>query len=397
LPAQAMHITVPDMWRPAFLLLRLQFLTWRNIAAARLRSSWRDRFILLGIGPLSCAYVLGLAWQKLVQWTPVLNAHRPSAIGVAIVGVALGGMAAGYRTAAVGMRAADAVWLATLPWEARSRHRAIVIGLAPGFTLSLALILALVMSIGAVTGIVPACLGGVCAACVFACGFIASACIALRLGRARGTRAIVASPKGPPIRLFARADRGAPRWAGIWALGSGARHPVRDSALLLCTLGLLGIAGSLATGTSFPGALCGAVGGHLVFVRCLRTQPLRAAALRVQPLPFWRAAWAVARLPLLLSLLWAILPDAAAFAVAPRNPAPVGGATALLLGLDGLFAVISFWLVEAPQNARLVFHAIVLGTLVQNFARFGITEFPLLGGVMAFLWRRGANGFRGRH
>ena len=184
---------------------------------------------------------------------------------------------------------------------------------------------------------------------------------------------------------LARADQARPRWLGSWALEGRGHRLARIWFGLLASLGALGVAGSLETGSAAPGAMIGIAGGHLMFIAAMRARPLRADSLRLLPVSFPRAAWGMVRLPLLLSVGWFLLPEAAAFAAAPGDPVPVGSLAGLLL-LDGLAGLSSLWLADTPAGALLLHGAILLLGL-QYWARLGLSELVLLLGLVVLLWR----------
>lgn len=188
-----------------------------------------------------------------------------------------------------------------------------------------------------------------------------------------------------PSMPLARSDQARPRWLGNWALEGREHGLVRFWFGLLASFGTLGVAGSLETRTAAPAAMIGIAGGHLMFLAALRARPLRADALRLLPVSFPRAAWGVVRLPLLLSFGWFLLPEAAAVAAAPGDPAPAGGLIGLLL-LDALAGLSSLWLADAPA-AALLLHGTILLLGLQYWTKLGLSELVLLFCLAILLWQ----------
>ncbi len=364
------------------LLLRLRLLRWHAFLRGCLGSSHRSR---IGFGVsllLVCLTTLGSLWREQAWLVPLVDRQARAACALAVACLLLKGMVSGRRAAGSARRDIAAPWLAILPWPERQRNRALLLSCLPPLGLELAQALAAALLTGLLIrpAVIPLlCLAGpVLSGLGFACG-AAIAPVRLRVtGRPAGTTARSST-------LLARADQVRPRWLGNWAMGGRSRRLVRLWLGLLASIGLLGVTGSLGTGTAAPGVLTAIIGGHLVFLAALRATPLRADALRLLPVSFRRAAWGVLRLPLLLSLGWILLPEAAVLAAAPGDPAPMGGLCGVLL-LDGLAGLSALWLADAPA-AALLLHGTALLLGLQYWARLGLSEVALLVGLAGLLWR----------
>ena len=363
------------------LLLRLRLLRWRAFMRSCLGSSRRSR-IGFGLSLLVvCLATLASLWREQAWLVSFVDHRAGAACALAAAGLLLKGMASGRRAAGSAQRDSVAPWLAVLPWPDPRRKRALLLSCLPPLGLELAQALTAALLAGALirpAAIPTLCLAGPLLSGIgFACG-AASAPVRFRAtGRPAGTTA-------RPSRRLARADQVRPRWLGIWAMEGRGRRLVRLWLGLLASIGLLGVAGSLGTGTAAPGVLTAIIGGHLMFLAALRARPLRADALRLLPVSFRRAAWGVLRLPLLLSLGWILLPEAAAFAAAPDDSAPVGGLCGVLL-LDGLAGLSALWLADAPA-AALLLHGTTLLLGLQYWAWLGLSEMALLVCLAGVLW-----------
>jgi hypothetical protein len=368
--------------RPDRILLRLRLLRWQTFLRSCLGRSRGSRF---GFGSalfLVCLSAVGSLWRRQAELVSFVDHHATAACGLASIGTVSVSLVAGQQAARGGRRDLATTWLAILPWPDQQRKRALMVSCLPPFGLMLVCTSAAAVLAGALIrpAAIPALVMTELALVAF--GFVVGLSVP-QVSRA-SARAPATGASRPSMSLF-RADQARPRWLGSWAMDGRGQRLVRLWLGLIASLGVLGVAGSVETGTAAPAAMIGIVGGHIVFLIALRARPLRADALRLLPVSFLRAAWGVARLPLLLSFGWFVLPEAAAFAAAPGNPAPVGGAIGLLL-LDGLAGLSSLWLADAPA-AALLLHGTVLLLGVQYWARLGLSELFLLPGLCILLWR----------
>ncbi|MCQ8278586.1 hypothetical protein NFI95_08990 [Acetobacteraceae bacterium KSS8] len=370
------------MLKPDTLLLRLRLSRWRRFVGSCFGPSARTR---AGFGAallLVCLGGLGSLWRDRAGIASVITG-RPALMAVLASATALlAGFSAGRVTSGTARMDLASPWLATLPWSARDRRRAVALSCLPPYGVVVASILTAVVLEGGLVrwtdmertgplGLGLVSMGFVCG------GFSVPPAIAGR----RQSRRVVRRRSA----LLDGLDRTRPRWLGNWALGRLATIKARLFLILPAILCLLGIAGSIQTGTAWPAALTGAVGGHLIFLHILRCHPLRANALRVLPVPFGRAAWGVVRLPLALSLGWFAPLGLAAFAVAPGDPT-TAGCLISLVSLDGLMILISLWLADSPPAAMLL-HATALLMGAQYALRLGISEAALALVLAIVLWR----------
>ena len=370
------------MHRCEHLLLRLRMLRWRAFMRSCLGYSHRSRIGFSVSLLLVCLTTLGSVWRERTWLVPRIDHQAGAACILAAACLLSKGMVSGRRAAGSARRDMAAPWLTILPWPDRRRKRALLLSCLPPLGLELAQAFAAALLAGVLirpAAIPLLCLAG---AALSGSGFAGGAAIGPARVRAAGRPAGTAARPSTPL---ARADQGRPRWLGTWAMDGRSRRLVQLWLGLLASIGLLGGAGSLGTGTAAPGVLTAIIGGHLVFLAALRARPLRADALRLLPASFRRAAWGVLRLPLLLSLGWILLPEAAAFAAAPGDPAPVGGLCGVLL-LDALAGLSTLWLANAPA-AALLLHGVILLLGLQYWARLGLSEIAVLIGLAGLLWR----------
>ena len=370
------------MISPATLLLRLRLSRWRLFIGNCIGTSVRQR---LSFGPalaLVCLALAGNLWDDRSAIAFFVDQRTVLVRALASTAALLAGFWIGRSTTRTARQELAAPWLASLPWPEQDRHQALLLCCLPSYGLLVASMLSAVTLEGwlvrwtDMAETAPAGLVLVSMAFAFGC-FSVSPYVATY----RGSRTV----RFRHAILLPLLDRRRPRWLGNWALEGFGPGNIRICLLLLAILGGTGIAGSLQTGTAWPAALVGAVGGHLTFFYAVRCHPLRATALRVLPVPFARAAWGVLRLPLALSLGWFVLPGFTAFAVAPDDPTTAGCLIALL-SLDGLLIVSALWLADSPTAARLL-HFVVLLMAAQYAVRLGISEAFLLMVLVAVLWR----------
>ena len=364
------------------LLLRLRLLRWqiflRSCVGRSRRSQGRFGLALL----LVCLTTLGSLWRQRAGLVSFVDRHAIAACVVASILTLLTGMLAGWGAARGARRDLTATWLAVLPWSDRQRKRAMLVSCLPPFGLTLVSLSIVALPAGALIRPLAIPLLALAGSAAAGLGFVTGVAI-LPARRERISRLVQGGARHS--KHLALADQARPRWLGSWALEGRGHRLVRLWFVLLASLGALGIAGTLETGAAAPAAMIGIAGGHLMFLIALRARPLRADALRLLPVSFPRAAWGVVRLPLLLSLGWFLLPEAAAFAAAPGDPVPAGGLIGLLL-LDGLACLSWLWLADAPL-AALLLHGTVLALGLQYWARLGLSELALLLGLAVLLWR----------
>lgn len=364
------------------LLLRLQLLRWQIFLRGCIGRSRRSQggFVLAFF--LVCLTTLGNLWRQRVVLVSLVDHQVIAACTLAAVLALLTGLVSGQRAADRARRDLAATWLAILPWSDRQQKRALLLSCLPPLGLALLSASMVALLAGALVHPMAIPLLTLAGSVLTGLGFATGLAIPPSR-RERTSRPVEAAPRHS-VRL-AWADQTRPRWLGSWALEGRGHRLDRLWVCLLVSLGALGVAGSLETGTAAPGAVISIAGGHLMFLAAMRAKPLRAEALRLLPVSFPRAAWGVVRLPLLLSFGWFLLPEAAAFAATPSDPAPAGGLIGLML-LDALAGLSSLWLADAPA-AALLLHCAILLLALQYWARLGLSEMLLLLGLAILLWR----------
>jgi hypothetical protein len=134
------------------------------------------------------------------------------------------------------------------------------------------------------------------------------------------------------------------------------------------------------------------IGGVGVFMLSLRCHPLGAPVLRAAPLSFTRAWARLLRLPMVLSVMFFILPASAALAAQPTVWAmPVGSGLGLLI-LNGIYAVFAAYFMTAPIVAAASFLA-AIAYATYEYLEYGNTVLIGFAALVALLWHRARKRF----
>ena len=285
---------------------------------------------------------------------------------------------------------AHAFWMAALPLSTARRRRAVLFasGAAAG---------AQVGMIATASGLActvlaqphPWVWGGLLAG-LFAGGYAAGAACAL--GGKAGPPAMAVTERRftTAVPVLHVLDRGRPRWLGTWAwnLPAGRLLPSLRLAAIGATLLIataLGAAIGLARHAAGPVALAGLAGGLSVFMLTLRMRPLGSPVLRAAPVSFTRVWLRLARLPLVLSAAFFMLPAGAALAAEPAAwPLPVASGLWLMV-LNAIYMAFAAYFMTAPLVAATAFVAAVAYTGYESL-EYGRTVVLGLAGLVAWLW-----------
>ncbi|WP_323992772.1 hypothetical protein [Nguyenibacter sp. L1] len=138
--------------------------------------------------------------------------------------------------------------------------------------------------------------------------------------------------------------------------------------------------------------MSGVAVGHVLFVVMLRSAPLGAVALRVLPVRFGRAVWALVRGPGVLSLGCMLAAAAVGLAFCPGAGRMALPAVLALLGLDAVYLAMAVNFVGRPGLAALA-HGVGLYAAAESWARLGMAEAVAGALLLAWLWHRAARMF----
>lgn len=376
-------------------------LLWRELRHALSAVSGSDAVVLVLGGGFLLAYgvadvVTGLhahasaLRQASALWTiglPVTLLSLGAAIGLAIVNAAIA--------------RAGAPFLKALPLSSQARR-----AMAGRAALMLGLLLvpsvAVVIATACVLIAKPRALAwGLAAGVTFAIGFVASVVRRLsttfRVGIDPVAGPMQRAPHGLQPPWLTWLDRYGLAWFGSWAWGLRAGRLQPSTRLLgvtavLAVAALLGIGASLARHQVGPASVASVIGGVGVFMLTLRCHPLGSPVLRAAPLGFTRAWVRLLRLPMVLSVMFFVLPAGAALAAQPTGwVMPVGSGLGLLI-LNGTYAIFAAYFMTAPFVAAASF----LGAIAYaNYEYLEYGNMVLLGFValVALLWHRARKRF----
>jgi hypothetical protein len=240
-------------------------------------------------------------------------------------------------------------------------------------------------------------LWGFGAALMSALGYFVSLTLQLRQPYRDPAREIAAPGEARGVSL-AFIDRRRPAWLGSWAGEYTAGH-IRPSlrtvfAIFVFALGgLLAATAGFARGSASPAILAGVIGGLVIFMLLLHCRPLLSPVLRASQLGFTRALRGLARLPLLLSLLFFAALAAPAYAAEPGMIAmPLSGAVGLV-ALNAIYAVFAAFFAHSRRLAVLAFVAALALTAYESL-EYGRTVLFGLAALLVFLWVRARGAYR---
>jgi hypothetical protein len=241
-------------------------------------------------------------------------------------------------------------------------------------------------------------LWGAGAALVAALGYGAGVTSRLRMpyrGPAEAIAATAGDGSGLPLALV---DRRRPAWIGSWA-GDFTGGRIRFSFRALAAAALFALAGigvataSIVRSNATPAVLGGVIGGLAIFMLMLRCKPLLSPVLRASQLGFTRAVRGLARLPLLLSLMFFGALAAPAYAAEPGMIAmPLSGVIGLV-ALNATYAVFAVFFAHSRRLAALAFFAAIALTAYETL-EYGRTVLLGLAALLVFLWVRARGAYR---
>lgn len=193
-------------------------------------------------------------------------------------------------------------------------------------------------------------------------------------------------------------DRSKPAWIGSWANGmeAGRFRPSLRAALILLGLvgaGIIAATGSIVRDDASPATIMGVIGGLAIFMMALSCRPLLSPVLRASSLGFTRAVRGLARLPLLLSLLFFGAMAAPAYAAEPGTMLmPLSGA-ATLLSLNAIYTAFAAFFAFSRRLAVFAFFA-ALGLTAYETLEYGRTVLLGLTALVVFLWIKARSKYR---
>jgi hypothetical protein len=386
------------MRRPENLAL---ILLWRELRHALSGVSKSDAVVLTLGGGFLLAY--GIADVVTALRAHAAALHQPSVlwtIGLPVTSTALGA-AVGLAVANAAIARASAPFLKALPLSLKAR-RAMACRAVLSIGVLLCVSVAPVIATACVLIAKPRALAwGLAAGAMFAFGFAAMTfrrlSVAFHIGIDPTAEPSRRPSRGFQIPWLSQLDRRGLAWFGAWAWGlrAGRLHP---SGRMLSATGVLGLAAllsidaSLARHQAGPAALASVIGGVGVFMLSLRCHPLGAPVLRAAPLSFTRAWARLLRLPMVLSVMFFILPASAALAAQPTVWAmPVGSGLGLLI-LNGIYAVFAAYFMTAPIVAAASFLA-AIAYATYEYLEYGNTVLIGFAALVALLWHRARKRF----
>lgn len=193
-------------------------------------------------------------------------------------------------------------------------------------------------------------------------------------------------------------DRRKPAWIGSWANGleGGRFRPSLRAALMLLVFvgaGTIAAIGSVVRKDASAAIIIGVVGGLAIFMMALSCRPLLSPVLRASSLGFTRAVRGLARLPLLLSLLFFGALAAPAYAAEPGTMLmPLSGA-ATLLSLNAIYTAFVAFFAFSRRLAAVAFFA-ALGLTAYETLEYGRTVLLGLAALVIFLWIKARGNYR---
>lgn len=377
---------------------RLAFSLLLREVIASLRAMRRADLLWIGLGgAFLLAYAAaGLTVALRVAAEPLRQSPWLWRAGLPCAALMLG-LVAGQAVARLGLSRAHSPFLSALPLSQLERRRmsafaAGCIGVALTTAVTALLVVACMLIAkphallwGAVPGI------------LFATGFGTGVALRLRkplsppadrdcAGELRTRR----NARSNPTLTFL--DRGRPTWLGAWAwrLPAGEFMPTWRVVAITVAMSLVAMVLAAATVIQHQavlGATAGVAGGLLTFMLGLRCHPLGSPVLRTAPLGFWRVWLRLARLPLVLSAAFFLLPAGAALAAEPSSWAIPVSSGLWLLALNGTYAVFAAYFLDAPLVAAVSFMAAISYTSYESL-EYGRTVVLGLAGLVLWLWHR---------
>lgn len=365
-----------------------------SIRTARRRDlAW----VFLGGGALA-AYAIGIVLVGIRSQSESLLAANWIWWAALPAAMLVTGAAAGWGLARLAQSTAYAPFLKAQPLgRAERRRQASTAALTLGLPV-VAIDGALIATMIGATGQTHPALWGVAATAIAIAGFLIAVAIRLRLPRRDRS---LAEPghdtgtRGLPIGLI---DDRRPRWIGSWAasLAAGRFRPSPRSILSAISFAFVGVLlamVSVVQSDPMPAVLGGVVGGVLVFMRTLRCAPLLSPILRASTLTFTRAVRGLARLPLILSVLFFTGMAAPAYAAEPGMAAvPLSGAIGLLT-LNGIYTAFAAFFAGSRRLAAMTF-IVALALTAYETLEYGGTAVFGLAALVTFLWMRARKAYR---
>ncbi len=368
---------------------------------AELRASIRNArpgdlaWVFIGGGAL-IAYAIGIVIVRVDGRSEQLLATDWLWWTALPLAMALAGAAAGWSLATLAQSRAHAPFLKALPLSERDRRRmALVATLALGLPVAI-VDGALVAAISAAAKQTAPLAWGFGATVVAICSLGAMAVLRLRQSpHTHGGSAIETGAAGWSIRLV---DARTPRWLGSWAAGhvGGRIRPTLSRVFAVLFLGgaaMLLATASIVHGSATPAVAGGVIGGLAIFMATLSCRPLLSPVLRASALTFGRAVRGLARLPLLLSLVFFSALAAPAYAADPSMATvPLTGGAGLLV-LNGIYTAFAAFFAHSRRLAALAFFA-ALGLTAYETLEYGRTVLFALAALVVFLWFRARKAYR---
>ena len=386
------------MASPVQFVWRYQLLLMRNAARQAWACHRRDTLVIALGGGLLLVHEIDVIHIELTEHAAALAKHgmRLLAAGAGMTSVA--GILRARRSVRSSASLLSRPWLAPLPWPSETLAQAQLSGcVLPGLAQTL-LTAALAALLFSWAGWPQCCAAALLATAAFATGFVTTALAmhAPTVGQ-RPVRAV--EPIAPRFTPFATwiapIDRARPAWCGTWAVAQLRR---RSGVLLFGSAAIITAIGcTIAIAQAWPFVAVAAdwVAAHMIFLTLLNALPLASPALRPQPIGFVPAAFAMLRIPLVLSLL-AFAGAGTISMVATGAPARlVAAASGLLLLANTIAGITAIGLPTQRSLALFVYVSAVLLTLYEQI-EYGYAIYGCLAAFTGFMFRQGRRSFYAR-
>jgi hypothetical protein len=365
---------------PAFLVVRWNALTIGNRVRDLIEKRKIDLIVtIFGVAMIG-AYLSDIVYRRVMHNAAALRAAWPTLSMFGLGASVLLGLAAGLWGMSLMLEFAFAAWTAALPISVTTRLKAgglaaVVLGVATAASLGIGVSIICVL-----IGIEHPGIDGLVVAVIFLLSFAAAliahlwficlprlpdeqsrdAAVMRRLRYANASGQLSGWERSL-LDMLATLDQVAPRWVGRWMMDNRALS-LPSTASALC-VAVIVAAASVEQRSAVPALIVGAVVAHMTFVGALRSHPLGSAILRSSPLKFV-VAWAgVARLPLVVSLVY-FAPLALVGLVADPAHWPFAVACGVaLFAANGAFSLISANAPLSPSSA-VATHGVAMGLML---------------------------------
>ena len=328
-----------------------------------------------------------------------VQAQPLAAFGIASAAALIAGHSAGRWCAGRNGMAAQAPWLAALPWPAEIRAAAFRHATRiQALTLCcLAACLAVAAALALRLDYAVACAASVTG--LFGAGFATGARTTPVQTRAENMQRSATATNRFPAPL-ARLDRAAPAHTGRWAWHGAKRAIAAACVTLFIPLGASAAAVSLTQHRAVLALGVAVLGANLAFIAAVRCRPLTSAIFRASPLGFAAAASAVLRAPLAVSVAWFIAAAAIPFVATPGAWRILPGMAAGLLLLNALYAAAALSRPASPRQALLLYGAAAYAILYETATGgvpLGAVTLAIICAMALLLCRRARKTYRANH